>query len=88
MYQIHVLMLMHVLYLHYAVANRECDNGQLHTNSTTNILYICVNGNWRTLCPSLWGPAQATVACRQLNPGKTVIRELFLYNQWNLLVLI
>ena len=28
------------------------------------------------LCPSLWGPAQVTVACRQLNPGRTVISEL------------
>ena len=24
----------------------------------------------------MWGPAQATVACRQLNPGRTVISEL------------
>ena len=79
---------MHVLRLNYAVANRECDIGQLHASNTTNILYICVNGNWRTLCPSLWGLAQATVACRQLNPGRTVISELFLCNQWNLLVLI
>ena len=67
---------LYVLHLHnYAVANRECDNGQLHTNSTTNVLYICVNGNWRSLCPSLWGLAQATVACRELNPGRTVISE-------------
>ena len=79
---------MHVLYLHYAVASRECDNGQLRISNTTNILYICVNGIWRTLCPSLWKPAQATVACRQLNPERTVISELFLCNQWNLLVLI
>ena len=32
-----------------------------------------MHGDWNTLCPSLGGPAQATVACRQLNPGKTVI---------------
>ena len=73
------LIILCVFYLHYAVANRECDNGQLHTNSTTNILYICVNGTWKTLCPRLWGPSQATVACRQLNPGRTVISE-FLCN--------
>ena len=37
------------------------------------ILQICVNGDWKTLCPDLWGPAQTAVACRQLNPGRTVI---------------
>ena len=76
-----ILLANNVYALHnYAVANRECDNGQLHASNATNILYICVNGNWRTLCPRLWGPAQATAACRQLNPGRTVISELFLCN--------
>ena len=49
----------------------SCENGELL--QTNVILQICVNGDWRSLCPSLWGPAQATVACRQLNPGRTVI---------------
>ena len=80
MYQLLLANNMYILHLHnYADANRECDNGQLRTNRTTNILYICVNGTWKTLCPRLWGPSQATVACRQLNPGRTVISE-FLCN--------
>ena len=62
----------------HTVAGRECENGQLSMNETTSILYICVAGNWRTLCPWLWGSTEAKVACRQLNPGRTVISELLI----------
>ena len=58
----------------HADTPRLCDNGELRQTSV--ILQICVNGDWKTLCPSLWGPAQATVACRQLNPGRTVIGKI------------
>ena len=50
---------------------RLCKNGEVM--QINEILQLCVDGNWRTLCPRLWGPAQAMVACRQLNPGKVVI---------------
>ena len=58
-----------------------CKNGDLQKSNITdnNILYICVAGKWRTLCPKLWGPAQATVACRQLNPERVVIGKTLLY---------
>ena len=58
---------------HY-IDPRTCENGDLQkSNIADNILYICVAGNWRTLCPKLWGPTQTKVACGQLNPGKVVI---------------
>ena len=47
---------------------RQCLNGELSTNQTNNILYICVSGHWRPICSYFWGQVQATVACRQLNP--------------------
>ena len=53
-----------------------CQNGDLMRNETNNILYICVTNRWSVLCPRLWTPAQATVACRQLHPNKTVISKL------------
>ena len=54
--------------------NFTCQNGELQRDDATNALYICINGGWRTLCYNeyFWGPTQATVACRELNPGKTV----------------
>ena len=54
--------------------NFTCQNGELHRNNTTNALHFCFNGGWRTLCYNeyLWGPTQATVACRELNPGRMV----------------
>ena len=50
-------------------------------NTSTNILYICVSGTWRTLCPKLWGAAQASVACRQLNPRKTIFGKKIIVQQ-------
>ena len=46
----------------------------------TNVLYLCVSGQWRKLCSNLWGNLQAAVACRQLsqetltpyNPGQGI----------------
>ena len=57
--------------------NFTCQNGELQRDSTNNALYICIYGDWRTLCYNeyLWGPTQATVACRELNPGKTVVSK-------------
>ena len=59
-----------------ATATRQCLNGELYRNETDKILYICVNEQWKTLCPSLWGSTQAMVACRQLYPTSTIISEL------------
>ena len=60
--------------IHYTcmLESRLCENGELKKNSN-NVLCICVNAEWKTLCPMLWGPPQAIVACRQLNPGKLII---------------
>ena len=60
--------------LNFTIA-RQCLNGELKNNETNNILYICVSGVWRPICSYFWGHTQATVACRQLNPGKTVFSE-------------
>ena len=54
----------------HADTKRACENGELRQAHVT--LQICINGSWKTVCPSLWGQAQAIVACRQLNPGRTV----------------
>ena len=60
------------LYLIIILADtRLCKNGEVMQKN--EILQLCVDGKWRTMCPRLWGPAQAMVACRQLNPGKVVI---------------
>ena len=68
-----------VLCVLHADNPRLCENGELSQMHVT--LNICVDGNWRTLCPSLWGPSQAMVACRQLNPGRTVIGKRTIYIQ-------
>ena len=60
-----------------AGVTRICENGELRRNETTKVLYICHNSVWRTLCPELWqSSSQAMVACRQLNPNKTVNGKL------------
>ena len=61
-------------FLHVKDGNFTCQNGELQMDNITNALYICFNGDWRTLCYNeyFWGPTQATVACRELNPGKMV----------------
>ena len=57
-----------------------CQNGDIRIiPGTIGIVEICERGvTWRRLCPNeyFWGPLQAAVACRQLNPGKTVIGKL------------
>ena len=60
-----------LLIIHAYIVPRLCENGEL--KKTDNVLYTCVNAVWKTLCPMLWGPPQAIVACRQLNPGKLII---------------
>ena len=66
---------------HY-IDPRMCKNGDLIQKGNIadgSILYICVAGVWKTLCPKLWGPTQATVACRQLNPEKVVTGKTYPY---------
>lgn len=60
----------------FVIANtRPCENGELKRNGMTSVLHICVAGIWKTLCPEVWGPTQATVACRQFIQGEKVIRK-------------
>ena len=64
--------------------NLTCKNEALRRNETTKVLYICHNGVWKTLCPTLWQSSArlALVACRQLYPNDIVICKLlvFYYN--------
>ena len=72
-FTIYIIMYAYVqLYLYIHIESRLCENGELKKNSN-NVLNICVNAVWKTLCPMLWGPPQSIVACRQLNPGKLII---------------
>ena len=67
-------ILVKVYTFHVKDGKFTCQNGELQRDNTNNALYICINGNWKTLCYNeyLWGPTQATVACRELNPGKII----------------
>ena len=66
--------------MHAAGDDLMCQNGDIQIRpGTIGIVEICERGViWRRLCPNeyFWGPPQAAVACRQLNPGKTVIGKL------------
>ena len=63
----------------FFTVNHTCQNGEVLLNNATNALYICIKEQWRTLCSNLIGSTQAHVACRQLNPGKTIISK---YNSY------
>ena len=69
---LHVHVQLSISIIHPCIVPRSCENGELKKDSN-NVLRICVNAVWKTLCPMLWGPPQAIVACRQLNPGKLII---------------
>ena len=71
-----MIVIIKIASVHYT-DTRLCENGELEEES--NILYICVSGTWRTLCPKLWRSPQAKVACRQLNPGKVVIGKAYYF---------
>lgn len=44
-----------------------CSSGDLRlTNTSSGILQICKNKEWRAVCSQDWGHVDAAVACRQL----------------------
>ena len=56
-----------------------CTSGGLRlTDSTSGILQICKNNEWKAVCSEDWGHLDAAVACRQLGYDGN-----FVYNMYN-----
>lgn len=62
-----------------------CSSGDLRlTNTSSGILQICKNKEWRAVCSRDWGHVDAAVACRQLGYDGILVEifVLLIIFQW------